>query len=199
MKVIGLCGGSGSGKGAVASVFVALGIPTIDCDAVYHELTSYTSPCLLELSREFGESIIKDGRLDRAALRDVVFDPAHVSTRQPRLNEITHKYVILEVERLLAEYAAEGKIGAVIDAPLLFESGIDRRCDTLIAVIADRELRINRIMTRDNIDRARAAHRIDSQIPDDILASRVDIVITNNGTVSELEREVTRIYHEIFG
>ena len=199
MKVIGLCGGSGSGKGAVCAAFDRLGIPAIDCDAVYHDLTSYLSPCLVELSQEFGDGIIKDGRLDRTALRDVVFDPAFVSVRQHRLNEITHKYVIAEVERLLAEYAADGKIGAIIDAPLLFEAGIDRRCDCVIAVVADRDIRLQRIMTRDGIDHGRASRRIDSQFPDAALASRADIVITNNGSLSDLDCEVTRAYHEIFG
>jgi len=198
MKVIGLCGGSGSGKGAVCSIFSELGIPSIDTDAVYHHITSYLSPCLIELRAEFGDSVVEDGRLDRAALRDIVFDPRYSSVRQPRLNEITHKYVILEVERILSEYECEGYRGAIIDAPLLIESGINARCDTVIAVIADRQVRIARIMLRDSIDLERATNRIASQMPDERLVTYADHVIRNNAGMDELRASVKEVYRLIF-
>lgn len=198
MKIIGLCGGSGSGKGTVASVFSRLQIPSVDTDAVYHHITSYLSPCVLELRREFGECVVKDGALDRSRLRDVVFDPEFVLKRQPRLNEITHKYVVDEVERLLSEYEKSGVRGAIIDAPLLIESRLHEKCDTVIAVVADREVRIARIMLRDSIDYIRAKNRIDSQMPDVELAKYADIVISNNGTYDELCKAVRAAYDQIF-
>ena len=74
MKIIGLCGGSGSGKGAVCDLFLELGIPSIDTDALYHKMTSSDSPCLRALAEEFGASIIDvHGKLDRAVLRGIVF------------------------------------------------------------------------------------------------------------------------------
>ena len=93
MTVIGICGGSGSGKGAVCSIFLSLGMPSIDTDAVYHELTSWQSPCLKELMAEFGAQVGNGGRLNRTLLRELVFTPPFVKEKQSRLNEITHKYV----------------------------------------------------------------------------------------------------------
>jgi dephospho-CoA kinase len=74
MKIIGLCGGSGSGKSEVCSFIISLGIPVIDADAVYHEITSKEGPCLEQLRLEFGDEIISCGALDRKALSKIVFE-----------------------------------------------------------------------------------------------------------------------------
>ena len=73
MEIIGLCGGSGSGKGTVAKIFCEYGFKHIDTDAVYHTLTSYPSPCLRELADAFGMEILKGGKLDRTKLAEMVF------------------------------------------------------------------------------------------------------------------------------
>lgn len=198
MTVIGICGGSGSGKGAVCSIFLSLGIPSIDTDAVYHELTSWQSPCLKELMAEFGAQVGNGGRLNRTLLRELVFTPPFVKEKQSRLNEITHKYVIEEVERLLCEYEKNGARGVIIDAPLLIESGIYKRCDHVIAVTANREVRLARIMLRDGITLVQAEKRIDSQLPDTTLREYADTVIENDGTLDELSRTVKLVYEKIF-
>ena len=198
MKVIGLCGGSGSGKGAVSDILHGFGIAVIDTDRVYHEITSRPSECLSALANEFGSEVVCNGALDRARLREIVFDPEHSRTRLSRLNSITHKYVIEETERLISLYRQTGAKGVLIDAPLLFESGLDGRCDTLIAVVANKEVRIARIMLRDGITLDAARKRIDSQIPDARLCEMVDHVIRNDSTLDELYSEVRRIHDKIF-
>ena len=198
MKVIGLCGGSGSGKGAVSDILRGFGIAIIDTDRVYHEITSRPSECLSALAEEFGAEVIRDGALDRARLREIVVEPAHSSTRLLRLNSITHKYVIAETERLVLFYRENGAKGVVIDAPLLFESGLDDRCDTVIAVIANREVRLARIMLRDGLSLDAARKRIEAQIPDARLCEMVDHVICNDGTIDELYSEVRRVHNKIF-
>lgn len=198
MKIIGLCGGSGSGKGAVSSLFGAYGIPSIDTDAVYRDITSRPSECLLALASEFGSRVIRDDRLDRAVLREIVFNSPDKSENLARLNAITHKYIISETEKIISAYEKDSVSGVIIDAPLLFESGLDKRCDTVLAVLANREVRVARIMLRDGITLDAARARIDSQISDSELADRANIIIRNDGTLDELKSAVRSAYEQIF-
>ena len=194
MKVIGLCGGSGSGKGLVSSLFDNYGIPSIDTDAVYRELTSSDSPCTKALSDEFGKEIISaDGSLNRKILAKIVFTGDGSDLRLKRLNEIAHKFILDETRRKLAFFNSCGFKAAIVDAPVLFESGFDAECDIIISVIADREVRIRRIMLRDNIDRTSATERINSQLSNEEIISRSDFVIQNNSDLETLEKRVREV------
>ena len=197
MKVIGLCGGSGSGKSAVAKIFASHNIPIIDTDAIYHSLTSMPSECLDELCAEFGDEIVKEGALYRPALAKIVFESENAAERRRRLNEITHKFVMKEVRDELSDYLSQGKTLCVVDIPLLFESGFDKECDLTVAVIADREIRLDRIVMRDGISREAAERRINSQISDDRLKELTDRHITNITDKTHLEREVSAIINEM--
>ncbi len=197
MKIIGLCGGSGSGKGTVAAFFDAYGIPSIDTDAVYHEITSFASPCLRELAARFGEGIIKNGALDRAALRAVVFTDDDFESKHRDLCRITHSHVLARTREILAEYERAGMIAALVDAPMLFESGFDSECDEIIAVVSDENLRIARIMLRDGISFDDARRRISSQRSDEFLREHCDHVIANNGDLAELKRAVGAVAEKI--
>ncbi len=195
MIVIGLCGGSGSGKSVVSDVAEKMNIPSIDTDFVYRELTCASSPCLDELAMEFGVQVIgTGGALDRGVLREIVFSD---SKRLARLNEITHKHILARTRDLLERYRCEGRSAAIVDAPLLFESGFDRECDAIVAVVADRECRIDRIMARDGITREAAERRIATQICDDELIARSHYFIPNNGTVDELCRNTAFVLNKI--
>ncbi len=186
MKIIGLCGGSGSGKGTVSGIFSSFCIPVIDTDAIYHKLTSEETPCLDALRKEFGKGVIKNSALDRAALAKIVFSGEGAAARRARLNEITHTFVLKEVGRELDSCKASGHELCVVDIPLLFESGFDKECDLTVAVLAEREIRISRIIKRDGITREAAVSRIDSQLSDTDLISLADTYILNNGDSSEL-------------
>ena len=188
MKVIGLCGGSGSGKGAVSSIFAEIGVPSIDTDAVYREMTLSDSPCMRALAAEFGREIINSlGGLDRARLASIVFnDPSRLKT----LNKIAHSFILDETRRRLAKYSDEGLPAAIVDAPVLFESGFDKECDEIICVVADKETRIARIMSRDGITLDAAEKRIASQMPDEILISKCDQVIYNNSDIESLREQI---------
>lgn len=198
MKIIGLCGGSGSGKGVVCRVFHAMGIGYIDTDAVYRELTSAPCDLLRALEDEFGREIITErGSLNREVMRTVVFSGEGSEHRLARLNEITHKYILDETRRRLSAFADEGLPAAIVDAPALFESGFDSECDLIICVVADYSTRIQRIMARDGITRRAAEERIAAQIPDGELIERCDHVIYNDGDISDLERQVSAILLKI--
>ena len=188
MKVIGLCGGSGSGKGTVSKIFAEIGIPSIDTDAVYREMTLSDSPCMRALQGEFGDEVVNSqGGLDRTRLASIVFnDPS----RLEKLNKIAHSFILDETRSRLAAYKDEGLSAAIVDAPVLFESGFDNECDEIICVVADREIRTGRIMSRDRITRDAAEKRIASQMPDEILISKCDQVIYNNSDIESLREQI---------
>lgn len=198
MKVIGLCGGSGSGKGAVCEFFREKGILCIDTDLVYRDLTSRPGPLLQELKREFGKEIITDeNTLNRKALAKIVFSSENSNEKLHRLNEIAHKYILDETRAMLRWQSADGAELSVVDAPVLFESGFDKECDIIISVIADKTTRISRIIARDGISAEQAEERISSQMCDDELVRRSNCVIHNNGSLDELKTTVFALIDEL--
>lgn len=199
MKIIGLCGGSGSGKGFVSSVFLQkYNIPAIDTDKVYHELTSIVGPCLSALAVEFGEGIIShSGSLDRNKLFEIVFSGSDSKEKQERLNKIAHSFIKKRTLEIIEQKKKEGYKAILIDAPLLYESGFDAMCESVILVTAERETRISRITERDNISREKAMRRIDSQLSDLVLLERVDYVIDNSGRQEDTEKQIDDIIKKI--
>ena len=201
MRVIGICGGSGSGKGAVCVAFSRFGIPSIDTDAVYRSMTERKSRCLDELSEAFGAGILlADGSLDRKKLAEVVFAHTDDARRRKQLLEsISHKHILARTREIIENYRLEGVPAVLVDAPLLFESGFDKECDVTVAVIADDSVRIERIMARDSISEAAASARIAAQIPNAELASRCTYVIYNNGSIDELSERVSELAALLLG
>lgn len=195
IKIIGLCGRSGSGKGYVSKLFFRRGIPSVDTDAVYRELMSgdreAPSECLAEVSREFGEEVIApDGSLDRRALADIVFAPG-AQDRLRTLDRITHKYILAECLRRITEYEKRGVKAVILDAPLLFESGFDTQCDITVFVSAPEEVCISRICERDGISPYKAEQRLASQMSREELRRLCDEEIENGDgcdPASQVER-----------
>ena len=194
MKVIGLCGGSGSGKGVVSSLFASRGIPNIDTDAVYRQLISGDGPCTKALSDEFGKEIISpDGSVNRRVLANIVFSSENSDYKLKKLNSIAHKFILDQTRKKLDEFKTLGFKAAIVDAPVLFESGFDKDCDFIISVIADAKIRVERIVVRDNIDKISAEARIAKQLSNEELISRSNFVIENNSDLQSLEKKVNEI------
>lgn len=196
MKVIGLCGKSGSGKGFVSNVFDEFGVKSIDTDSVYHDLISRDSDCTRELIDYFGPSVASSKGIDRKKLKDIVFSSPNDLCA---LNKITHKHILASVRELIEKMRSDASIkGVLIDAPLLFESGFDSECDLTVCVISDEKLRINRIIARDNITYDDALKRVKTQLSDDYLIERCDYSIVNNSTEDELRASVQELVNKIF-
>lgn len=176
MVVIGLTGGSGSGKSTIAGLMRQRGINVIDADKIGRIVVRKGEPALDEIAKEFGSGMLKgDGTLDRKKLAQVVFTSRE---KLKKLNEITHKYITEIVKK---ELAASSTDISVIDAAVLKESGIQDMCDYVIAAIADKDVRIERIMERDGISEEEAKNRINSQDPDAKYIQYADFVINNSG------------------
>ena len=193
MKVLGLTGPSGAGKGYVCALFADHGIPSIDCDAVYHALLVPPSACVEALAERFGKAILRaDGSLDRKALGDRVFaDPAELAA----LNAITHRFVLDRVREMLAELRA-GQTpppAVLVDAPALYESGFDAECDFVVAVLADRKTRASRIMARDHLTAEAAERRLAAQHPDDFYTAPARFTLYNDGDGSALEAQLAPV------
>ena len=197
MKVIGLCGGSGSGKGEVCRLFQDLSIPSIDTDALYHNMTAGKNALTNALAARFGDDILDaNGALCRARLADKVFAPG-AEGELADLNRISHFHILSGVRVWLAEQRKKGVCAAIVDAPLLFESGFDKECDALLCVTAPKELRIERIMQRDGISRASAERRIAAQHADAYLIKKCGYHINNAGDISDLRAQTEKVANEI--
>ena len=190
--IIGLTGPSGAGKSLVASLMSGYGFPVIDADAVYHELLIPPSPCLDALVDAFSEQILNpDKTLNRPALSRIVFEDSDAGReKKALLNQITHRFVIEETHRRLGTYRANGARCAVIDTPLLLEANMHRDCNFTIAVLADKEVRLRRLLARDHATEQAILSRMRTQPDDEFYRSRVDAVLYNNGDTAAIEADV---------
>ncbi len=196
MLTIGLTGPSGAGKGVVSAILAEYGIPSIDTDAVYHELLAPPSACLDELVVRFGASILnEDNTLNRKALAALVFAPGR-EAELADLNRITHRHILTETRRRLASFEAAGRRAAVVDAPQLFESGFDAECDRILVVLAPYETRLSRILRRDGITKEQAIARLQAAHPDEFFRQRADAVLCNDGDVADLADKLCRFLRE---
>ncbi len=198
MIVIGLCGNSGSGKSTVCKSFLNFGIQSIDADAVYRDLTKPNSELNLSLRSHFGPEILnEDFSLNRKNLSNIIFSDTTGSKRK-LLNSITHSAIIDETLRRIEYHKTKGELAVIFDAPLLFESGFDKKCDIIIAVTADKDKKIERIMKRDSIDYSLASLRIASQLDESFLIKHANYVIDTTDGEGVIEARVREITENIF-
>ncbi|MBQ3110134.1 MAG: dephospho-CoA kinase [Clostridia bacterium] len=189
--VLGITGGSGSGKSQVCKLLASMGAHIIDADEIGHEVTA-RSDVLREIEVAFGSEVIKeDGTLNRKALGEVVFSSKEALET---LNIITHKKIYDEIELQLKE---AGSDIVAIDAAVLKQTRLKDLCDFVVAVVAPINQRVQRIMQRDALSEQRALDRINSQPTDAQYAHGVDFVILNNGNVENLNRRVIEIFETI--
>ena len=177
MLIIGLTGTTGSGKGYVSALLGEYGFYTVDTDAVTHELYG-GGECARAVADAFGDVLDEGGAIDRVKLGSIVFADKE---KLLLLQSIVYKYILGRTDEIISERLALGDRAVVVDAPMLFESGFDKKCDIVIAVTADREIRLDRIMKRDNISREKALARMNSQMSDGLYESKSDFVIKNGG------------------
>jgi dephospho-CoA kinase len=173
MKIVGLTGGIGMGKSTAAAALRRAGVPVFDADAAVRRLQGPNGRALPEIARLF-PGTVSDGVLDRAALRRIVLaDPE----RMRQLEATMHPLVRTAQKRFLARARAGGAALAVLDIPLLLETGGDRQVDVVMVVSAPRDVQFIRVRRRRRMADAEIARMIALQMPDSQKRRRADVVI----------------------
>jgi dephospho-CoA kinase len=188
MFILGLCGQSGAGKTTALQVFSEKGFTVCDSDKVSREVMKKGHPCYREVISVFGGGILsEDGEIDRRALGEIVFNDKELLAI---LTEITHRHIKNDIYKRISESSDRGDEKFVIDAPLLFESGLDKICDLTLAITAPDSLRIERTVIRDSITPDLAEKRMKNQMSTDTLKKLSDAVIENSSAIEEFREKI---------
>lgn len=190
MKIIGLTGGTGSGKGFVAERLRKRNAYVMDADVIAHEIIEKGKPAYNEIVKYFGDEILdEDGQIIRRKLGDIVFSD---SEKLAFLNLCTHKYINMEIMRVIKEISPQTDkyTAIVIDAPLLAEAGLADICDDIWVVYADSEVRIKRIIERDSITEEQARKRIASQKSWEEYKTLGAVIIDNSSDDENVENQL---------
>lgn len=183
--VYGLVGRSGSGKSTAAEVFAESGLFVVDCDKVAADVLLTDESVKSGLAAAFGSDVLADGEIDKKLVAERAFADRD---SLDLLNSITHPPIIAR----LAEICAENE-KTVLDAPTLFESGADKLCDAIIAVVAPEEACETRLLARDGASLKSIRRRLAMQKSEEYLRERADIVIENDCGEKEFRKRVANV------
>jgi dephospho-CoA kinase len=185
-KVIGLTGGIGSGKTTIANYFNEMGVPVYIADDGARNVMK-SDDIIEEIKISFGEALFENNILNRAKLAEIVFND---KDKLAELNAIVHPAVKKDFEVWLLQHKSYQYV--IYEAAILFESGRYKECDLIITVTAPEEVRIERVLKRDNTTREQVLSRMEMQWNDENRISRSNFVI-NNDNLKNAKEEVVKI------
>lgn len=197
MKVIGITGASGSGKTTISQILnKRQDTKIIDADKMAKQMTGFETEYFEEIKKVFekDEIILEDGSLNRPKLANLIYNNEE---NLRKLNSITFKHLIPKIVSEINNVTSDIKI-IIIDAPLLFEAGLDKYCDCTVTLYVPDKLKIARICKRDNITENIAKDRLKIQNDNEFYCKKSDYTIVNdeNTTLEELERKINEIIEE---
>ncbi len=194
VNIVGLTGQTGSGKSYVGKILEELGAYVIDCDKVTKEDDIYPEECLKLLQKTFSYDIINCmGKLDRRKLGSYAFSSKD-STK--KLNEIVLPYIIARISDIIKKAVQDGKKMIILDAPTLFEAKADELCDKIIVAKADVDLRLARIIKRDDLSVEDAKKRMNAQKEEKFYTDLADFIIDTENTES-VKEQVQEIFNKL--
>lgn len=190
--ILGLTGFSGAGKSTVAALLKEQGFYHLDCDWVVHNEV-YQDPAVLDALEAVFPGVLKDGALDRPALRNCTMGNPDALKK---LNDTVMPFILARIQSKLKKHRDSD---IILDAPLLFESGLDRQCDKVLSVVSNRDTALQRITLRDGLSPADAEKRLSSQKPASFYTERSHYIIHNDQGLRELESKTLEILKELYG
>jgi len=193
-RLIGLTGGIGTGKSTVSAMLRGLGAAVVDADEGARAVVEPGTPGLRAVAEEFGPGVLApDGRLDRAALAEIVFrDPE----RRARLNAITHPLVGAWAAERTADAIVRGARIVVHDVPLLFENQRQGQFERVILVYAPDEVAVRRLLEK-GMTEEQARARIAAQMPIEEKRRLADYVVDNSDGLPDTERQVRELWRQL--
>jgi dephospho-CoA kinase len=196
MVVAGLTGGIATGKSTVAAMLASAGAKVVDADRIARDAVRPGTEAHAEVVARFGAGILRpDGAIDRPRLAAVVFaDPAEKRALEGIVHPRVRREIAEQLQRL--READPGRV-AVVDVPLLFETGMDRGLRPTIVVYAPEDVQLRRLIARDGLAEADALRRIRTQMPIEAKRARADIVIDNSGPLEKTRRQALEVYGKL--
>jgi dephospho-CoA kinase len=195
MLLIGLTGNIASGKSTVAQLLSERGATIVDADLLARRVVEPGTAALGRIVERWGPDVLlPDGRLDRAALRNVVFAD---SEQLEELNEIVHPEIARLRDELVERAKERGDRIVVCDIPLLFEGRLTEEFDRIILVDAPRSLRLERLVKERGLQETEAMEMIAVQMPAELKRARADYVIDNSGSLTALNEQVEQLWQSL--
>lgn len=192
--ILGLTGGIATGKSHLSAVLREAGAYIVDADRISHEITAKNGPAIPLIQNAFGSEYAPEGVLDRKKLGRLVFsDPSALA----QLNAITHPLIFEKMNQSIADAGRARAQVAVLDVPLLYETGLDRLCREVWCAWIPKRLQLDRLMARDELTRAEAEKRIASQMSAWEKRRRADRFIDTRGSKEESAEKILEMYRAL--
>lgn len=189
---VGLTGGIGSGKSEVLRALRRLGAATVCLDEISRQALAKGGAAYRPVVRAFGPRLLgRSGEIDRLALGRAVFAEPRL---RRQLERLTHPVILAQLRRRMRAHR-RGLL--VVDAPLLFEAGLEKDFDVTVVVTAGLQRRLRRLRRRDGLPAAELRRRVAAQMPQAVKARRADVVIANDGSRGELRGKVREYYRAL--
>lgn len=191
MLTLGVTGGLGSGKSTACKIFQLLGCEIFDADEEAKNILFSSDVVKIRLVENFGQTILSDGKIDKITLSEIVFQN---QSNQQILNHIIHPLV---TEAFLSRKKSIQKQIYIMDAALLFEANLQQYFDKIILIYTDKNIRVERALSRGNLNREQIEYRMNLQMYEEEKMQLADIVIFNNGSEAELKNKITELYKNL--
>lgn len=193
--IIGLTGGLAAGKTTVASMFAQLGARVVNADTIVHQLSAPGGSCFKAVVKAFSKDILRNGQIDRKKLAEIVFKDAK---KLRQLEEILHPEVKEIIKKEIKRHRKSKRREIVIlDVPLLFESKLERGVDYTVVVRAGRKIQLKRAAQNLGLTKSEALGRIKAQLPLGVKLSLADIIINNQGSKKQVQKEVEKVWQRL--
>ncbi len=187
--IIGITGSSGAGKSTICEILKKeYNVKIINADQIAKRLSNKGTNYMNDIIKSFGNDIVDEkGELKRKKLGQIIYNNPE---KRKKLNDCTFKYIKKEIEE---EIERNKEDITIIDAPLLFECGLEKLCDKVIGIISKRDLQIERIVARDNIDYKQAESRLNAQEDNEFYIKKCDVIIENNNDMEDIEKKIRKV------